>query len=265
MIVDKQNEAHLKQRFNPDGSILRRHQLRMLEMLLYFDKVCKENKINYWLSSGTLLGAVRHGGFIPWDDDLDVAMLREDYEKLEKVWDDADFFLQTYKTDPFYVVPYAKMRDKKSAIEEYGQDAKYKYHGIYIDIFVMEPCVQFVAKILGIVGWQILVFGSKADSWISKQSFFLSKRLFYFLIAIIRPILRIFLNSNILRYTYGSAFSDMTVLRDSVFPLRKISFEGYSFPAPGDPDDCLRRVYGDYMQLPELDNLQPHLSDIKFL
>ena len=71
-MIDQEIQAKLREKFNPDGSMLRKQQLRMLEILLYIDKVCKENNINYWLSSGTLLGAVRHGGFIPWDDDLDI-------------------------------------------------------------------------------------------------------------------------------------------------------------------------------------------------
>ena len=76
MITDTlQNE--LRERYNPDGSILRKQQLRMLEMLQYIDFVCKKHNIRYWLCSGTLLGAVRHGGFIPWDDDVDIEMLND--------------------------------------------------------------------------------------------------------------------------------------------------------------------------------------------
>ena len=99
------NQAELRERFNPDGSSLRNHQLRMLEMLKYIDGVCKKHNISYWLSSGTLLGAVRHGGFIPWDDDLDIEMLRKDYLKLVKVLGreiDSKYALQTHKTCLLY-------------------------------------------------------------------------------------------------------------------------------------------------------------------
>ena len=72
----------LRARFNPDGSLLRCQQLRMLEMLEAFDDICRRHHIRYWLSSGTALGCARHQGFIPWDDDLDVEMLREDYVRL---------------------------------------------------------------------------------------------------------------------------------------------------------------------------------------
>ena len=74
----------LKQRYNPDNSDLRKAQLRMLEILKFVTNICDKNNLNYWLSSGTLLGAYRHQGFIPWDDDLDIEMPRKDYLKLRQ-------------------------------------------------------------------------------------------------------------------------------------------------------------------------------------
>ena len=95
----------LRKRFNPEGSLLRRQQMRMLDILIEVDKICKKHDIRYWLSSGTLIGAVRHNGFIPWDDDLDIEMMRSDYLRLMKVlpselpeW----LALQNDETDPNY-------------------------------------------------------------------------------------------------------------------------------------------------------------------
>ena len=75
----------LRERYNPEGSLLRRQQTRMLEILLEVDRICQKHDIRYWLSSGTLIGALRHDGFIPWDDDLDIEMMREDYLRLMEV------------------------------------------------------------------------------------------------------------------------------------------------------------------------------------
>jgi lipopolysaccharide cholinephosphotransferase len=68
--------------YNPEGSVLRRAQMRMLEMLDVFVDICDRHNINYWLACGTLLGARRHQGFIPWDDDLDIVVMQRDYDKL---------------------------------------------------------------------------------------------------------------------------------------------------------------------------------------
>ena len=74
MLETSFNPEDLKSRFNPEGSLLRRQQNRMTELLIEIDRICKKHSIQYWLSSGTLLGAVRHKGFIPWDDDMDICM-----------------------------------------------------------------------------------------------------------------------------------------------------------------------------------------------
>ena len=72
-------------RYNPEGSMLRRDQKELVEILKVLADICDRNGIRWWLSSGTLLGAVRHKGFVPWDDDVDIEMLKEDYLKLKKI------------------------------------------------------------------------------------------------------------------------------------------------------------------------------------
>ena len=93
----------LKNKYNPDGSTLRKAQMRMVEMLKFIDKLCSDNNIDYWIDYGSLLGAVRHGGFIPWDDDMDIAMTWKDYKKFRKLMinnnPSDEFVLQCHKTD----------------------------------------------------------------------------------------------------------------------------------------------------------------------
>ena len=103
-------------KYNPEGSELRVIQLRMLDILLKIDAFCKQYGINYWLEGGYYVGAVRHGGFIPWDDDLDIGMDRRDYLKFKKLFlanPISGFHLQCHKTDKAYVAGYAKVREKR--------------------------------------------------------------------------------------------------------------------------------------------------------
>lgn len=141
MIANHLQES-LRQRYNPEGSLLRRQQMRMLELLMEIDRICKKHGIRYWLSSGTLIGAARHGGFIPWDDDLDIEMMRDDYNRLMEVLPEelpATMALQTHQTDPTYFFYYAKVRDRRSILAEGNNyDRMWKEQGIYIDIFPLE-------------------------------------------------------------------------------------------------------------------------------
>ena len=111
----------LKERFNPEGSALRRHQHKMMELVIELDRICKKYQIPYFLYGGTLLGAIRHNGFIPWDDDLDICLLRKDYLRLMKVLPKElpdNMVLQNNDTDPNYFYFFAKLRDKNSILEE---------------------------------------------------------------------------------------------------------------------------------------------------
>ena len=136
--------------YNTDGTMLRKQQERMFEMLCVIDDICVKNEINYWLSGGTLLGAVRHGGFIPWDDDLDIQLMKDDYNKLLgllKTELPEQYQLQTSKTDRNYFARYAKVRDVNSLLEDSDYTLGYKYKGIFIDIFSVEKANKFLKDI----------------------------------------------------------------------------------------------------------------------
>ena len=118
----------------------------LLDLLLEFDRVCRENGIKYMIDGGTLLGAVRHGGFIPWDDDIDVIMLREEYDKLNKIASEkfsSPYFWQTYKTDRDHGRGFARLRNSSTTYipryEMEGDKPIFKHNqGVLIDVFVCD-------------------------------------------------------------------------------------------------------------------------------
>ena len=268
--------ADLRSRFNPDGSPLRRLQLRMLDILLEIDQICQKHHIRYWLSSGTLIGALRHGGFIPWDDDLDIEMMREDYLKLMKVLPDElpDWLaLQNSDTDPNYFFFYAKIRDRRSKmLENTNYDRIWKEQGIYIDIFPMEKhpirLHKFTEKTVGHMYkiWRT----STNDAKSIKQV----RRIYNFNDRFVFPLLRAFLSVvnallSIVNCQLSTITSGMGIpyhnprYEDEIFPLTTHEFEGHELPVPGNADAHLRHIYGDYMQLPDLDKLAPHVAQLE--
>ena len=119
----------------------RKMQLLELEMLKDFDRLCTEHNIRYTIFGGTLLGAVRHKGYIPWDDDADIAMLREDYEKFKKVAhllnQDICYF-QDHTTDPEYRWGYGKLRRTGTTFIRVGQEHLKCKTGVFVDVFPMD-------------------------------------------------------------------------------------------------------------------------------
>lgn len=122
-------------------SKMRKVQLIGLDLLLEFDRVCREHQLKYFLIGGTLLGAIRHKGFIPWDDDIDVAMLRKDYEQFLEIAPhefSEPYFLQTPDTDPGYYFSYTKVRNSNTSAISYPFRYENFNQGIAIDIFPLD-------------------------------------------------------------------------------------------------------------------------------
>lgn len=264
IMVSKDIQEKLRERFNPEGSPLRKQQLKMLEILLYFDKLCSDWGVTYWISSGTALGAARHGGFIPWDDDLDVEMTLEDYKIIESVLEQDDKYdFQSYKTDPFYCAPYSKLRDRYSVIKEHGRDKNYKYKGIYVDIFPMEfiPSKK-VAICCNLLRYCLSIYSGKINSKVGYFIFKMLKKSLFALFATCRIILKP-IKTKELRYCYGSYFDERRDIKN-ILPVSKVEFEGYQVSAPKDLDKYLTMVYGNYNELPPIEQITNHLTDVTF-
>ena len=121
----------------------------LVDMVEYIDRLCLENNIRYAMMFGTLLGAVRHQGFIPWDDDIDLVVLRSDYDKMKKIFNkskDKRYVFIDNLDDPKYVSPWAKIIDTKTYILENGQRQSDNY-GMFVDIFPYDRHPKFLGSI----------------------------------------------------------------------------------------------------------------------
>ena len=145
-------------------------QLKILEIMKYIDKLCRENGIVYFIMGGTALGAVRHGGFIPWDDDLDIFMTFQEYVKFKSVFDskcDSRFVIQEWRTTPNYL-EYSKIRmNGTTFIEECFKDRKDMHHGIYVDIMILHkvPKRWFVQKKIYYYSKFVTLLGLSQRNW----------------------------------------------------------------------------------------------------
>ena len=183
----------LREKYNPDGSALRRDQLELLRMLQFVAEICRDNGIRWWLSSGTLLGAARHKGFIPWDDDMDIVMLREDYDRFEKVMlsrDDDEFVYHCMKSDVEYVNVFGKFRKRGGRVHVASRRYRYyKWAGIGLDVFAIEKTNFFSAFVSKLLYQEIQHLTSYIGcSWIRKP---LIRTIEVVHFGIVNPVLRL--------------------------------------------------------------------------
>ncbi|MBO7312447.1 MAG: LicD family protein, partial [Alistipes sp.] len=262
------NEA-LKQRYNPEGSKLRANQKELLEILVDLAKICDDNNIEWWLSSGTLLGAARHGGFIPWDDDIDIVMTRKEVKRLEKILhklDSEKYVYQTIHSDIEYTNVFGKFRKRNDTVSIYGGRYKYlTYKGKFIDIFSIEKTSLFAARAAKIIyrNLQHLSIYVKTK-WLRH----LTTRVIQILcLGIIIPIIRLIGKINPkgeYHYTLGTGWQKSTFFAKDIFPLSKAKFEGYEFPVPKDMDAYLRGVYGDWSKIPSEEQIRASIHCVEY-
>ena len=260
----------LKEIYNPEGSIKRRIQLRLLDMLVYLDKVCKEIKVDYRLDSGLVLGAVRHGGFIPWDDDMDVAIdSYADYKRLcnyLKAHPHSQYVLQDDTTDNGHFKYWSTLRDLKSEYihMEEGEDIldkMLKFRGLQIDICPFDRGV-FQSLYLNYAKL------NRKEKWALLEHKYIKLKVIHSVRkCICNPILRLVSclwgNRQLYMYSYGIPFKYRHIPKDVLLPHRPILFEGIEFPGPAKPEKYCEIFYGNYMDLPPVDERDHHMVTYK--
>lgn len=265
------------------NELLKKTQKAELYLLNEFDKVCRQNGLTYFLDSGTALGAIRHGGFIPWDDDIDVGMPRKDYNRFLEIGQQllpTDIFLQTRQTDKGYWRNAAKLRLKGTIFPE-RNDVAYQYNGIFIDIFPFDniPSCIFIARcnIKYLVGIGRIIRSYRRQS----KNLPVKNHLFHRLLIKIPQTWIDRLEDYYLAYVQRNAnkntgkmtcyFWRMSLTKQYIFdsnkmlPVKDILFEGYPFLLMNNPDYYLKIMYGDYLKLPPKEQrVCHHIGEIFF-
>lgn len=238
-----------------------------LDILLYVGSICKEHNLRYYLSFGTLIGAIRHKGFIPWDDDIDISMPREDYEKLIVIA--GSLLNQRYKilsyTTKGYPYPFIKVVDSCTRIEDDGV-VNYPHKGLWIDIFPIDgfkssrrPLVSkltiYIERLRSLASYRYLPSKHKKYVLIWCVARIIGYRFFQLLIE------KLSKNRGFDYYDYsGCLYAPLKIMPKDVYGHGcLVEFEGYKFPVPSEFDLFLKEVYGDYMKLPPKEKQVSHL------
>ncbi len=255
-----------------ERNVLERVQPILLDMVREISRVCEENGLHYFLYRGTLLGSVRHQGFIPWDDDMDVAMPRADYEKFCRIAPEklsSQYCFQNWHTDRDYAHPFGKVR-KKGTVYVEAKCARLPENGFYVDIYPLDfgpedsgQLHQLNRKLVHL--YRMKLMKCRYTPWQEEERTIWKKRLGY----LVYQAAACFVSQEWLVKQYekivlaqpeSSVYYEQSALpREKVFKrswcdrVVTLPFEDTRFPCPEHYDAFLTSLYGDYMVLPPAD------------
>lgn len=259
-------------------------QKQELNILKQLDYICDQNNIPYFLYAGTLLGSVRHKGFIPWDDDVDIALLRSDFIKLDKILRNTDLtnFDLRYQSNSmykFYANGFTKLRNNDKSIVENVSKTQKGYYGAWVDIFPLDKIPnneverrkQFES--ISKINKKIKFFTLTQESSSDKKPVWFLKRIIRFFNEFLHPVYFFIpkwiskrehimtmynndpspLHAADLSYLYYSSYEDYiktSIDIAKIQPLKKGAFSDFNFSIPNNYEDFLTNLYGDYMVIP---------------
>lgn len=255
-----------------DQGQLRKAQMCMVAILDEIDGVCERHNLKYWLDGGSALGAVRHKGFIPWDDDLDVAMMREDFEQFIK-YAPQEFsdklFIQTKETDKYYHRHIMRIRMNGTKVVGHDEFGDEQYHqGVFVDVFIFDYWSDFSCKLSRLFSimpeirsrrkeyprgsWKRIVHGLlTAVPYALHRGFEL---LFLLWLKSIRKNSKLPLIGGEQEINTTAFYPKEMMLP----PTRDFEFEGKHYALPSNPDAYLTMEYGEYMVLPPPEDRRTH-------
>ena len=261
-----------------DDDVMKKLHDVQIEILDEIVRVCDELGIDYYLIGGTLLGAIRHKGFIPWDDDVDLGMLREDYEvfisNAPSILDDK-YDLQCYETDDKCYFPFVKIRKKNTIFNEDEIKDLDVNKGIFVDIFPMEVISNPNSKKLRVDAmlikniWEVVLLKTGVyKSAKGTRHPFLSKALSMFSLNYLKKWqMKLLRKQNSSKGNYVSIlvgaynYRKDTYKKSELIPTSKVLFEDKYYKSFANPDYYLKHLYGDYMKLPPKEKRVNHAPE----
>lgn len=265
-------ETSVVEESNMEDINLREVQLKSLEILLYFKKFCEEHDLTFFFCGGCCLGTIRHKGFIPWDDDIDVFMYREDYEALKKLWDDNEtnekYILCRSDTDNFYRSQLTAIVDKNTTFIKENQKDLNIPHGIRLEILPLDGCPTSKFKRMTQLFWGLVyqLFCLQQPPTSKGKIFELAGKLALSIIPTWEKRTRVWkyaekqmskypiekcdvITELCVRWNYMKNEYPKEIFSEVIYK----EFEGYQMPIPVGYDQYLKTVFGNYMELPSME------------
>lgn len=266
-----------------DDATLRRLQMIELEILTEIDRICRKNNIHYSLTGGTLLGAVRNGGFIPWDDDADISMLRSEYRKFQKACKtdlDVDrFYFQDIENTKGYRWGYGKVRRKGTVFLRENQEHMIYEQGVFVDVFPRDGIPDgyiagkvhtFACFIMRKIMWSLTGQATATNKWEKAAYRVLARIPEDVMKGTYRKLVRLSNHNKNTEYVRALTFPlpnrQKGYRRSWYRKYTQVEFENRKFMVQASYKEWLESEFGDYMQLPPVEQRKIHpVSQLKLI